>query len=159
MRCGTTTASDCSTRSATSTPRRAARPGLYRGGVRHLSRLTLTIAGLRPLLLAATPRDDNVLLTVNLTNPDVRGEGGRVTLPRGTLHITRSRFIWDGVCHEMIRVRNFALSTVSVELVVRFGSDFEKHRRRARAAPRGRGTRALRARGTRQRHAGLPRRG
>ena len=46
-------------------------------------------------------------------------------LPRGTLHITRSRFIWDGVCHEMIRVRNFALSTVSVELVVRFGSDFE----------------------------------
>src|SRR5882672_8918952 len=99
--------------------------GLYRGGVRHLSRLTLTIASLRPLLLAAIPRDDNVLLTANLTNPDVRGEAGRVTLPRGTLHITRSRFIWGGVCHEMIRVRNFALSTVTVELVVRFGSDFE----------------------------------
>ena len=30
-------------------------------------------------------------------------------LPRGTLHITRSRFIWAGVCYEMIRVRNFAL--------------------------------------------------
>jgi len=99
--------------------------GLYRGGVRHLSRLTLTIASLRPLLLAAAPRDDNLLLTVNLTNPDVRGEGGRVTLPRGTLHITRLRFIWEGVCHEMIRVRNFALSTVSVELAIRFGSDFE----------------------------------
>jgi len=99
--------------------------GLYRGGVRHLSRLTLTIASLRPLLLSATPRDDNVLLTINLTNPDVRGEGGRVTLPRGTLHITRRRFIWSGVCHEMIRVRNFALSTVSVELAIRFGSDFE----------------------------------
>ena len=93
--------------------------------MRHLSRLTLTIASLRPLLLAATPRDDNLLLTVNLTNPDVRGEAGRVTLPRGTLHITRSRFIWAGVCHEMIRVRNFALSTVTVELVLRFGSDFE----------------------------------
>ena len=99
--------------------------GLYRGGVRHLSRLTLTIAGQRPLLLAASPRDDNVLLTMNLTNADVRGEGGRVVLPRGTLHITRSRFIWSGVCYEMIRVRNFALSTVSAELVVRFGSDFE----------------------------------
>ena len=49
---------------------------------------------------------------MNLTNPDVRGEGGRIMLPRGTLHITRSRFIWDGVCHEMIRVRNFALNTV-----------------------------------------------
>ena len=99
--------------------------GLYRGGVRHLSRLTLTIAAQRPLLLSAAPRDDNVLLTVNLTNPDVRGEGGRITLPRGTLHITRSRFIWSGVCYEMIRVRNFALSTITAELVVRFGSDFE----------------------------------
>lgn len=99
--------------------------GLYRGGVRHLSRLTLTISGQRPLLLAASPRDDNVLLTMNLTNPDVRGENGRVVLPRGTLHITRSRFIWAGVCYEMIRVRNFALSTVAAELVIRFGSDFE----------------------------------
>ncbi len=99
--------------------------GLYRAGVRHLSRLTLTIAGLRPLLLAANPREDNVLLTVNLTNPDVRGEGGRVVLPRGTLHITRSRFIWNGVCHEMLRVRSFALTTVSVELVIRFAADFE----------------------------------
>ncbi len=99
--------------------------GLYRAGVRHLSRLTMTIAGQRPLLLAASPREDNVLLTMNLTNADVRGEGGRVVLPRGTLHITRSRYIWSGVCYEMIRVRNFALSTVSAELVVRFGSDFE----------------------------------
>jgi glycogen debranching enzyme len=99
--------------------------GLYRGGVRHLSRLTMTIAGQRPLLLAASPREDNVLLTMNLTNADVRGDGGRVVLPRGTLHITRSRFIWAGVCYEMIRVRNFALSTITAELVVRFGSDFE----------------------------------
>ncbi|HEX5162108.1 MAG TPA: glycogen debranching N-terminal domain-containing protein [Steroidobacteraceae bacterium] len=99
--------------------------GLYRAGVRHLSRFTLTVAGLRPLLLAASPREDNVLLGVNLTNPDVRGEGGRIVLPRGTLYITRTRFIWAGVFHEMIRVRNFALSTVAVELAVRFGSDFE----------------------------------
>jgi len=99
--------------------------GLYRAGVRHLSRLTLTINSLRPLLLAATTREDNVLLAVNLTNPDVRGEGGRVVLPRGTLHITRTRFIWNGVCHEMIKVRNFALTTINVELAIRFAADFE----------------------------------
>ncbi len=99
--------------------------GLYRAGVRHLSRLTLTVAAQRPLLLAAGPREDNVLLVVNLTNADVRGEGGRVVLPRGTLHITRSRYLWHGVCHELLRVRNFALNSVSVELVVRFYSDFE----------------------------------
>jgi glycogen debranching enzyme len=99
--------------------------GLYRAGVRHLSRLTLTINSFRPLLLSATPREDNVLLAVNLTNPDVRGEGGRVVLPRGTLHITRTRFIWNGVCHEMIKLRNFALTSVNVELAIRFAADFE----------------------------------
>jgi len=99
--------------------------GLYRAGVRHLSRLTLTVNSFRPLLLAASPREDNVLLAVNLTNPDVRGEGGRVVLPRGTLHITRTRFIWNGVCHEMIKVRNFALTSINVELAIRFAADFE----------------------------------
>jgi glycogen debranching enzyme len=99
--------------------------GLYRAGVRHLSRLTLTINSFRPLLLGAMPREDNVLLAVNLTNPDVRGEGGRVVLPRGTLHITRTRFIWNGVCHEMIKVRNFALTSITVELAIRFAADFE----------------------------------
>src|SRR5262245_34956358 len=66
--------------------------GLYRAGVRHLSRLTLTLGSLRPLLLASNTRDDNVLLTVNQTNPDVRGEGGRIALPRRTLYITHPRF-------------------------------------------------------------------
>jgi glycogen debranching enzyme len=113
--------------------------GLYRGGVRHLSRFTLTVASQRPLLLASSPREDNVLLAVNLTNADVRGEGGRVVLPRGTLHITRTRYLWNGVCHEMLRVRNFALTTVNVELVIRFYSDFEnivdvRAQRRADAA-------------------------
>lgn len=99
--------------------------GLYRAGVRHLSRLTLSVAGLRPLLLAANTREDNVLLTFNLTNPDVRGDAGRIVLPRGTLFITRSRYLWNGVCYELLRVRNFALHSVQVELVVRFAADFE----------------------------------
>ncbi len=72
--------------------------GLYRGGVRHLSRLTMTIASLRPLLLSATPRDDNVLLTITLTNPAVRGDGGRVMLPQETQNIQRTSIIWVGTC-------------------------------------------------------------
>ncbi len=98
--------------------------GLYRNGFRHLSRLTLTVDSFRPLLLGTAVRDDNVTFTVNLTNPDVR-IGGRIALPRGTLYFTRSKFIWAGVCHELIRVRNFALTTVTVELAIRFTADFE----------------------------------
>ncbi len=126
MCCVTTTASGCSTRSATSTPRRAAKRACIARGVRHLSRLTLTIAAQRPLLLAAAPREDNVLLTVNLTNAG-RARRGRPRHPaaRHLAHHAHAFHLWNGVCHEMLRVRNFALSTVSVELVIRFYSDFE----------------------------------
>src|SRR5438309_9484534 len=45
--------------------------GVFREETRYLSRLELRINGLRPLLLSSTVRDDNVLLSVDLTNPDM----------------------------------------------------------------------------------------
>ena len=45
--------------------------GLYRDGTRFLSRLVLNLGGMRPMLLSSTVREDNVLLAVDLTNPDV----------------------------------------------------------------------------------------
>ena len=44
--------------------------GLYHEGTRFLSRFELTINGERPLLLSSTVKEDNVLLNVDLTNPD-----------------------------------------------------------------------------------------
>jgi len=97
--------------------------GLYHGGTRFLSRLTLTLASHRLLLLSSTVRRDNVLMAVDLTNPDLYA-GGQLVLPRGTLHINRSKFIWRDVCYELIRVRNFALATVAIDLAVRFAADY-----------------------------------
>jgi glycogen debranching enzyme len=97
--------------------------GLYHAGTRFLSRLKLTLAAHRPLLLSSTVRRDNVVMSVDLTNPDLY-TFGEVALPRGTLHINRTRYILNGVCYELIRIRNFALAGIAIDLAVSFGSDY-----------------------------------
>ena len=99
------------------------REGLYHAGTRYLSRLKLTLASHRPLLLSSTVRRDNAVMTVDLTNPDLYA-GGRRALARGTLHINRSRFLWEDCCYELIRIRNFSLATVAIDVALHFDADF-----------------------------------
>src|SRR4051812_12378660 len=96
--------------------------GLYHEGTRYLSTSLLRLAGERPLFLSSTVQEDNGLLAVDLTNPDIAGE--RVEVPRGTLHIARRKFLWKGACHERLTVRNYGLETVDVALSFHFEADF-----------------------------------
>jgi hypothetical protein len=52
--------------------------------------MTLRLDGQTPLLLASTVRDDNAFLSVDLTNVDI---GMRPDIPRGTVHLYRSKFL------------------------------------------------------------------
>ncbi|HUG91392.1 MAG TPA: amylo-alpha-1,6-glucosidase [Planctomycetaceae bacterium] len=97
--------------------------GLYHEGTRFLNRLKLRINGRRPLLLSSTVREDNVLLAVDLTNPDI-SDGDEVVLPRDVLHIFRSAFLWERKCLTRLRLRSFALRPVEVTLSVSFEADF-----------------------------------
>ena len=97
--------------------------GIYHAGTRFLSKLVLNFGSQRAMLLSSTVREDNVLLAVDLTNPDVYA-GGQVIVPRGTLHIYRSKFLWDKTCYERLRVRNYGLSAVDASISIGFGSDF-----------------------------------
>jgi glycogen debranching enzyme len=97
--------------------------GLYHKGSRFLSNLRLLLAGGRPLLLSATVRRDNLLMAVDLTNPDIH-LGDRLILPRGTLHIYRTRLLWENAFLERIVVRNFALVAHEVMLRIMFAADF-----------------------------------
>src|SRR6516162_10134844 len=63
--------------------------GLFHDGTRFLNRLTLRLNGRHPLLLSSTIREDNALLTVDLTNADISAND-RLVLPRDTLHLMRS---------------------------------------------------------------------
>ncbi|HXG31519.1 MAG TPA: amylo-alpha-1,6-glucosidase [Thermodesulfobacteriota bacterium] len=97
--------------------------GIYHEGTRFLSRLELRIGKDRPLLLSSTVKEDNALLAVDLTNPDIY-LNGRVLIPRGTLHIFRARFLWQGVCYERLRISNYGLFSVNVSFSIHFQADF-----------------------------------
>ena len=97
--------------------------GIYHRGTRFLSRLRFELLENRALLLSSTVRCDNVLLAVDLTNPDIYSNGV-LLLPRGTLHVDRSQFLWDNAFHTCLRIRNFALATVEISFTIEFGADF-----------------------------------
>jgi glycogen debranching enzyme len=97
--------------------------GIYHEGTRHLSALTLSLARQRPLYLSSTVTDDNTVLTADLTNPDIQS-GDLVVAPRGTIHLSRNRFLWQGVCYEHLQLRNYGLDAVTVGLGLQFQADF-----------------------------------
>ncbi len=97
--------------------------GLYFRDTRHLSALELRIGGQPPMLLSSTLRDDNGALTCDLANPDLY-EHGQLLLAHDTLHLRRSRFLWNGACHERLSVRSFAETAMRVRLELRFDADF-----------------------------------
>src|SRR5712692_2317982 len=97
--------------------------GVYHRGTRFLSCLQLKFWRSRALLLSSTVRRDNVLLAVDLTNPDVFSDG-TLLLPRGTLHIYRSQFLWHGTLYSRLRVRSFALAPVEVSFTLEFSADY-----------------------------------
>ena len=97
--------------------------GIFYKEARHLSRLELLLCGTRPLLLSSTIREDNVLFAADMTNTELRLSSD-ITLPRGTLHIYRRKFLTDGIMYDRITVRNFGEKSVDVELSATFGADF-----------------------------------
>ena len=96
--------------------------GLYHDGTRYLSALLLRLAEGRPLFLSSAVQQDNALLTVDLTNPDISSDGVRVQ--RGTLHLFRSKFLWQGRYHERLQLRNYGLTPVTTTLSLQFRADF-----------------------------------
>jgi glycogen debranching enzyme len=93
--------------------------GLYHRDTRHLSRLDMTLAGARPVLLSSSLGTDNVMLTSDLSN--AYGAGA---VDEGVIHIQRSLFLGDGTCHARLVIRNFAVARHRVRLELRFDADF-----------------------------------
>lgn len=98
------------------------RQGVFHDDTRFISYLELRMAGVRPLLLSSNIKKDNLLILVDLTNPDIPDE--RYPLLRGTTHLVRSKFLWDGVYYERIRVTNYSLAPVRLSLSLRFDADY-----------------------------------
>jgi glycogen debranching enzyme len=97
--------------------------GVYFNDTRFLSWYELRFEGKRPLLLSSVVQDDNAALSVNLANPDVHIDGV-ISLPRDTIAIERTKFLWQAVCYERIGFRNYADSTRHFRIDIGFGADF-----------------------------------
>jgi glycogen debranching enzyme len=102
--------------------------GLYHCGTRYVSRFELRVAGTRPLFLSSSMLEDNIVLAVELSNPDLAfvGDAGldHVVVPYGTLHIARSIMLRSGVLFERLSVTNHGRTAVQVPLSLAFGADF-----------------------------------
>jgi glycogen debranching enzyme len=97
--------------------------GVYHNDTRYLSFQELTLDGARPLYLGSSVQEANSLLAIDLMNPDVT-VGGEVVLPKGTLHIHRTKLLWKGACHEHIRLSHHGEETATVRLEISFDGDF-----------------------------------
>ncbi len=97
--------------------------GIYHDDTRYVSGLELLIDSRKPLLLSSTLQDNNAVLTVDLANPDIY-RGGQLALSRETIHLIRSKFLWEACCYERVAVENFDRSPHRIRLSLRFAADF-----------------------------------
>ena len=91
---------------ATSAPRPAAADGLFHNDTRFVSRFEILVNGMQPLLLGSNLRDDNAILNIDLTNPDIYFDK-RLVLEKDTLHIDRAVFLWRNTAFQRLALRNY----------------------------------------------------
>jgi glycogen debranching enzyme len=101
----------------------AGEQGIFYDGTRYLSQFLFRMWNERPLLLSSTVKSDNSLFTADLANVDV-SRGGRVEIHRGTLHVSHSRFLWNGTCFEKFKITNFGTSPAIIPIRLDFDADF-----------------------------------
>ncbi len=97
--------------------------GLFFEGTRHLSQLAVSLWNSRPLLLSSTIETNNFLFTADLANLDVSYDN-EVVIPRGTLHLHRSKFLWEDVYYEEFKFTNYGMNPLSIPFRMTFDADF-----------------------------------
>jgi glycogen debranching enzyme len=97
--------------------------GIFFCDTRYLSHLEMLLNGKQPLLLGSNVRDDNSILTVDLTNPDIY-QDQKLVQPKDVLHIVRTLFLLRGTAYQRLRMQNHGNLPFDVRLSLVFGSDF-----------------------------------
>jgi glycogen debranching enzyme len=97
--------------------------GVFHNDTRFLSHLKVWLNGCEPLLLGFSLRDDNTMLAVDLTNPDIHA-GGQITVLQHTLHMVRSIFLWRNMAYQRLAIRNHGDRAVALRLAITFDNDF-----------------------------------
>jgi glycogen debranching enzyme len=96
--------------------------GLFYRGTRFISRLRFRFGKRAPMLLCSSVHENNLLLAVDLANPDMRDESARI--PHGTVHVSRRALLEDGSYMERILIDNYGSSPVHFPLRIEVDADF-----------------------------------
>ncbi|HEX9941289.1 MAG TPA: amylo-alpha-1,6-glucosidase [Thermoanaerobaculia bacterium] len=96
--------------------------GLFHEGTRFLSAFELLLENQRPLPLSSTVRRDNALI-VDLTNPDF-ADGPARPLPRDTIHVFSTSFLWRGAWYARLRFHSYGLWALDLHVSLRFAADY-----------------------------------
>src|SRR5581483_7973691 len=83
----------------------------------------VSVNGTQPLQLGFSLRDDNTMLAVDLTNPDICANG-QIVIEQHTLHIVRSVFLWHNTAYQRLAIRNPGERAVDLDLAIDFDNDF-----------------------------------
>jgi glycogen debranching enzyme len=102
---------------------RPAAQGLFLDDTRYLSRLALTINGVRPLLLSSFVTEDNSALSVDLTNPDLANPDGSL-LAKYSIHILSTTEVGSDVLFQNLSLCNYGRDAATFQLDVEFAADF-----------------------------------
>ncbi len=97
--------------------------GIFHADTRHLSRFELLLNGMSPLLLGSNLRDDNSVLTVDLTNPDIYFDHN-LFLAKDTIHIVRTLFLWRGSAYHRLGIQNHGDAGIRISMSLTFDNDF-----------------------------------
>lgn len=97
--------------------------GIYYEGTRFLSCCKLYIFDKDPILLSSAVKEDNSLFTADLTNPSII-KNEEIIIPKGNIHIWRTKFLYENCCYEKIYLKNFFIHPVELELSFYFENDF-----------------------------------
>src|SRR5438094_4509965 len=96
--------------------------GIYHQGTRFISEMELELNHYRPLLLSSNVKSENEILSVDLTNPDI--DDGESIIPKGSIHIARTKFLQNGSFHELIILTNYGTENYDLHFVLSYYADF-----------------------------------
>jgi glycogen debranching enzyme len=107
------------------TPWGEAVQGVYHCGTRFISRSEFLLNGVRPVLLSSAIKEGNEIFSADLTNELFEAIEDWPAIPKGVLHIGRSKFLRDGRMYEQLEFRNFGGDAYSFEISLNFYGDFK----------------------------------
>ena len=97
--------------------------GIFHDGTRHLSTFRMLLGGHQPLLLSSIISADNLLFAGDITNVDL-SDREEISIPRGTVHVARTKYLWDRHCFERCRITNYGLTDLVIPVRFEIAADF-----------------------------------